>query len=58
MNILIGRRYRYKTLLRKTILVPTMSTSLQKTLASEAHIAEGQILPEKQILDKEKSLIY
>jgi hypothetical protein len=39
-------------------LVPNISTSLQTTLADEAHIAEGQILLAEPTLDVEKSLIY
>jgi hypothetical protein len=35
-----------------------MSTSLQTTLAAEAHLAEGQFLLEEQTLNIEKSLIY
>jgi hypothetical protein len=38
--------------------VPNMSTSLQTTLAAEAHLAEGQFLLEEQTLNIEKSLIY
>jgi hypothetical protein len=35
-----------------------MSTSLQTTLAADAHLAEGQLLHEKQTLNKEKPLMY
>jgi hypothetical protein len=35
-----------------------MSTSLQTTLAADAHLAEGQFLIEEQILNNAKSLIY
>jgi hypothetical protein len=35
-----------------------MSTSLQTTVAVEAHLAEGQFLLEKQTLNEAKSLIY
>jgi predicted N-acetyltransferase YhbS len=35
-----------------------MATSLQTTLAAEAHVAEGQFLLEEQTLNTEKSLIY
>jgi hypothetical protein len=35
-----------------------MSTSLQTSLAAEAHLAEAQFLLEKQSLNIEKSLIY
>jgi hypothetical protein len=35
-----------------------MSTSLQTTLAAEAHLAEGQYLLEEQTLNKAKSLMY
>jgi hypothetical protein len=34
-----------------------MSRSLQTTLEAEAHISEGQLLLERQTLNKEKSLI-
>jgi hypothetical protein len=39
-------------------LVPNTSTPLQITLAAEAHLAEGQFLPEEQTLNKAKSMIY
>jgi hypothetical protein len=35
-----------------------MSTSLQTTLAAEAHLAERQFLLDEQTLNREKSLIY
>jgi hypothetical protein len=35
-----------------------MSTSLQTTLAADAHLAEGQFLHEEQTLNNAKSLIY
>jgi hypothetical protein len=35
-----------------------MSTSLQTTLAADAHLVEGQFLLEKQTLNIEMSLIY
>jgi hypothetical protein len=35
-----------------------MSTSLQTTLAADAHLAEGQFLLEEQTLNNAKSLIY
>jgi hypothetical protein len=34
------------------------STSLQTTLAADAHLAEGQYLLEQQTLNNAKSLIY
>jgi hypothetical protein len=37
---------------------PNTSTSLQTILAADAHLAEGQFLPEEQTLNKEKSLIF
>jgi hypothetical protein len=37
---------------------PNTSTSLHTMLAADAHLAEGQFLPEEQTLNKEKSLIY
>jgi hypothetical protein len=39
-------------------LAPNTSTSLQTTLAVDAHLAEGQFLHEKQTLNNAKSLIY
>jgi hypothetical protein len=39
-------------------LAPNTSTSLQTTLAAEAHLAEGQFLLEEQTLNKAKSLMY
>jgi uncharacterized membrane protein YvbJ len=38
--------------LRRTFLAPNTSTSLQKTLAADAHLAEGQFLHEEQTLIK------
>jgi hypothetical protein len=39
-------------------LAPNTSTSLQTTLAVDAHLAEGQFSHEEQILNNAKSLIY
>jgi hypothetical protein len=39
-------------------LAPNTSTSLQTTLAADAHLAEGQFLQEEQTLNNAKSLIY
>jgi hypothetical protein len=39
-------------------LVPNTSTSLQTTLAADAHLAEGQFVHEEQTLNNAKSLIY
>jgi hypothetical protein len=39
-------------------LTPNASTSLQTTLAAEAHLAEGQFLLEEQTLKNAKSLMY
>jgi hypothetical protein len=39
-------------------LAPNTSTSLQTTLAADAHLAEGQFLHEEQTLNNAKSLIY
>jgi hypothetical protein len=36
-------------------LVSNTPTSLQTTLAAEAHLAEGQVLGEKQLLNTEES---
>jgi hypothetical protein len=38
INISIRRKIHYKALLRKTVLVPNTSVSLQTTLAAEAHL--------------------
>jgi hypothetical protein len=48
----------YKRRLRRTFLAPNTSTSLQTTLAADAHLAEGQVLHEEQTLNNAKSLIY
>jgi hypothetical protein len=48
----------YKMLLRRKFLAPNTSTSLQRTLAADAHVAEGQFLYEEETLNKGKSLIY
>jgi hypothetical protein len=39
-------------------LAPNISTSLQATLAADAHLAEGQFLNGEQTLNRAKSLIY
>jgi hypothetical protein len=39
-------------------LAPNTSTSLQTTLAADAHLAEGQFLHKEQTLNNAKSLIY
>jgi hypothetical protein len=39
-------------------MAPNKSTSLQTTLAADAHLAEGQSLDEEQTLNNAKSLIY
>jgi hypothetical protein len=39
-------------------LAPNRSTSLQTTLAADAHLAEGKVLHEEQTLNNAKSLIY
>jgi hypothetical protein len=44
--------------LRRTYLAQNTSTSLQTTLAADAHLAEGQFLHEEQTLNHAKSLIY
>jgi hypothetical protein len=41
-----------------TFLAPNTSTTLQTTLAADAHLAEGQFLFEEQTLNNAKSLIY
>jgi hypothetical protein len=47
----------YKKRLRRWFLVPNTSTSLQTTLAVDAHLEEGQFLHEEQTLNKAKSLM-
>jgi hypothetical protein len=47
-----------KRRLRRIFLAPNTSTSLQTTLAADAHLAEGQFLDEEQTLNNAKSLIY
>jgi hypothetical protein len=44
-----------KRRLRRRFLVPNTSTSLQTTLAADAHLAEGQFLHEEQTLNNAKS---
>jgi hypothetical protein len=39
-------------------MAPNTSTSLQTTLAADAHLAEGQFLHEEQTLNNAESLIY
>jgi hypothetical protein len=39
-------------------LDPNTQTSLQTTLAAEAHLADGQILLQKQTLNEAKSLLH
>jgi hypothetical protein len=41
--------YHYRIWLRGTVLVPNTSTFLQKALAAEAHVAEGQFLLEEML---------
>jgi hypothetical protein len=41
----------YKICFSNSVFVPNMSTSLQTTLAAEAHLAEGQFLLEEQTLN-------
>jgi hypothetical protein len=50
----------YKKRLRRRFLDPNTSTSLslQRTLAADAHPAEGQFLHGEQTLNRAKSLIY
>jgi hypothetical protein len=52
------RKYHYKAGPSKTVLPPNMLTSLQTTLAAEAHLAEGQLGLGEQTLNKAKSLMY
>jgi hypothetical protein len=39
-------------------LIPNTSTSLQTTLAADAHLVEGQFLLEKQTLNNARCLVY
>jgi hypothetical protein len=48
----------YNKCRRRMFLDPNMSTSLQTTLAADAHLAEGQVLLEEQTLNNAKSLTY
>jgi hypothetical protein len=48
----------YNKQLIRTFPAPNTSTSLQTTLATDAHLAEGQFLLEEQTLDNAKSPIY
>jgi hypothetical protein len=48
----------YKKLLRWSFPAPNTSTSVQTTLAADAHLAEGQFLFEEQTLNDAKSLMY
>jgi hypothetical protein len=47
-----------QNMIKEIVLAPNRSTSLQTTLASDAHLAEGQFLLEEQTLNKGKSLMY
>jgi hypothetical protein len=58
INVLILCKGYYKILLKRTFWVSNTSTSLQTTLAADAHLAEGQFLYEKQTLHKANSLMY
>jgi hypothetical protein len=44
--------------LRKIVLVPDISSPLQRALVAEGHVADEQFLVEDQTLNKEESLIY
>jgi hypothetical protein len=48
INILIVKKFHYKTRLRKIGLAPNTPTSLQTTLVAAADLAEGRILFEGQ----------
>jgi hypothetical protein len=45
-------------MLRDRDFVPNTPMSLQKTLAAEVHLADGQFLLEEQTLNTEKSVTY
>jgi hypothetical protein len=45
-------------MIKKTVLVPSTSASLQATLGAEAYTAEGQFLLEEHTLNKEKTVVY
>jgi hypothetical protein len=57
ISVLITCKVHYKILLRRTVLAPNTSKSLQTTLAADADLAEGQFLLGGQTLNKAKSLI-
>jgi hypothetical protein len=42
----------------QTFPIPNSSTTLQTTLAADAHLTEGQFLLEEQTLNNAKSVIY
>jgi hypothetical protein len=44
-------------MIKKIVLAPNMSTSLQKALAAEVHLEKGKFLLEVQTLNKAKSLM-
>jgi hypothetical protein len=48
----------YNKRLMRIFPAPNMSTSLQTTLAADAHLVEGQFLLEEQTLNDSKCLIY
>jgi hypothetical protein len=48
----------YKICFNNSGFVPNTSTSLQTTLAAEAHLAEGQFLLEEQTLNIENNLRF
>jgi hypothetical protein len=45
-------------MIKKAVLDPSTSASLQTTLSAEAYIAEGQPLLEEHTLNKEKTVVY
>jgi hypothetical protein len=45
-------------MIEEKVFAPNRSTSLQTTLAAEAHLEDGQLLLEERTLNKEKSAIY
>jgi hypothetical protein len=44
ISVLIRCKDHYKILIRRTVLAPNTSKSLQTTLDADAHLAEGQFL--------------
>jgi hypothetical protein len=54
INILIKEKKHYKHIIKKIVLVPNTSTSLQTILAAEVNLAEGNFLLKERTLSKAK----